>query len=68
MSEAEYDVVLDVLEKHRDKLWQMTKSNIDCAYLGMGLMDQIRLEQIAELDEAIRWWKDRKARGQEGKT
>jgi len=25
----EYNVVIDVLEKHRDKLWKMTKSNMD---------------------------------------
>ena len=25
--EKEYDVVIDVLTKHKDKLWEMTKEN-----------------------------------------
>lgn len=64
MSE-EYDPVLDALQKHRDKLWEMTQSNMNCEFLGFNIMDQIRLEHIDTLEEAIRWWKERKARGQE---
>ena len=59
MSE-EYDVVLDVLQKHHDKLWKMTKQNMEFEFLGMGIMDDIRLQQMAEIKEAIRWWKERK--------
>jgi len=59
MSE-EYDVVLDVLQKHHDKLWKMTKQNMESEFLGMGIMDDIRLQQMAEIKEAIRWWKERK--------
>ena len=58
--EHEYDVVLDVLQKHHDKLWEMTKRNIECEFLGMGFLDTIRLEQMDEIKEAIRWWKERK--------
>lgn len=60
MTEKEYDVVLDVLQKHHDKLWDMTKRNMESEFLGMGIMDDIRLLQMAEIKEAIRWWKERK--------
>ena len=60
MTEKKYDVVLDVLQKHYDKLWQMTKRNMESEFLGMGIMDDIRLLQMAEIKEAIRWWKERK--------
>jgi len=60
MNEKEYDVVLDVLQKHHDKLWEMTKRNMESEFLGMGIMDDIRLQQMAEIKEAIRWWKERK--------
>ena len=52
--EKEYDVVLDALKIHRDKLWKMTNSHND-----WGIMDTLRMEQIAKLDEAIQ------ARGQQ---
>lgn len=60
MNEKEYDVVLDVLQKHHDKLWEMTKRNMESEFLGMGIMDDIRLQQMDEIKEAIRWWKERK--------
>jgi hypothetical protein len=50
----DYDVVIDVLEKHRDKLWKMTKSNMDNDM--MNIMDDIRLEQISQLEKAIAMW------------
>lgn len=60
MNEKEYDVVIDVLQKHHDKLWEITKRNMESEYIGMGIMDDIRLQQMAEIKEAIRWWKERK--------
>jgi len=54
--EPEYDVVIDVLQKHHDKLWQMTKRNMNSEFLGMGIMDDIRLSQMDELKEAIKLW------------
>lgn len=45
----EYDVVLDALQIHRDKLWKMTNSHDQ-----WGIMDTLRMEQIQKLDEAIR--------------
>ena len=52
--EKEYDVVLDVLQKHYDKLWDMTKNKGE-----WGIMDQIRLGQMQELKEAMALWKNR---------
>lgn len=52
MSE-EYDVVIDVLQKHHDKLWDMTKGEHD-----WGIMDHIRMDQIARIKLAIKVWKD----------
>jgi hypothetical protein len=49
-----YDVVLDVLKKHRDKLWQMTEQNLNSEFVGLNIMDDIRLKQIEDLDQAIK--------------
>ena len=48
----DYDVVLDVLQQHHDKLWNMTKANNE-----WGIMDYIRLEQMHKLKEAMNLWK-----------
>jgi hypothetical protein len=52
--EQEYDVVLDVLQKHHDRLWALTKGNDEWA-----MMDFIRLEQMDQLKHAMQLWKDR---------
>lgn len=52
--EQEYDIVLDTLQKQKDALWKMTKSNMEHDLFN--IMDQIRLEQIQELNEAIGMW------------
>ena len=57
--EKDYDVVVDVLQKHRDKLWKMTQQNMNADSFNM--MDQIRLEQIDEIDKAIIMWINRNA-------
>lgn len=53
-----FDVVVDVLQKHRDKLWKMTQQNMNT--MSFNIMDSIRLEQIEQLDEAITLWKQQK--------
>jgi hypothetical protein len=58
--ETEYDVVIDVLQKHHDKLWEVTKRNMNSEFIGMGIMDDIRLSQMDELKEAIKLWKANK--------
>jgi hypothetical protein len=56
----DYDVVIDTLQKKYDALWDMVKQNINSEYIGMGIMDDIRLEQMDQLKQAIKIWKDRK--------
>jgi len=60
MNDDDYDVVVDALQKYHDKLWEITQRNITCEYIGWNIMDDIRMKQIEELNEAIR---ERKARG-----
>ena len=49
----DYDVVLDALQKHRDKLWGRIDRNMSSGYMALNLMDDIRFYQIEQLDEAI---------------
>ena len=49
----DYDVVLDALQKHRDKLWEMIDRNMSSGYMALNIMDDIRFYQIEQLDEAI---------------
>lgn len=58
MSE-EYDVVLDVLQRHHDKLWEMTRRNMQSEFIGMNIMDDIRLEQMDQLKLAMKLWRER---------
>ena len=60
ISENDYDVVIDVLTKHRDKLQQMVDQNLRSEFIGMGIMDDIRLEQIAKIDQCLALWKAHK--------
>lgn len=60
MDDSSYDVVLDTLQKHHDKLMQITMQNMRSEYLGLSIMDDIRLEQCEQLKEAIEVWKAHK--------
>jgi hypothetical protein len=55
----DYDVVIDTLQKQYDILWKMTERNMNSEFIGMGIMDDIRLDQMAQLKEAIEMWRDR---------
>jgi hypothetical protein len=57
MNEEQYDVVLSTLEEKRNRLWKMTESNMNHDLFN--IMDQIRLEQIQQLDKAMELWKTR---------
>jgi hypothetical protein len=57
--EQEYDVVMDVLQKHYDKLMKMTQQNMSSEFMSMGIMDDIRLKQCDELKEAMKLWLNR---------
>jgi hypothetical protein len=54
----DYDVVIDTLQKQRNILWKMTQSNMNADMFN--IMDQIRLEQIDQLDKAISLWEKNK--------
>ena len=56
MEDKDYDVVIDTLQKKRDILWKMTQQNMNADMYN--IMDQIRLEQIAQLERAIERWRD----------
>ena len=56
--EPDYDVVLDVLQTHYDKLVDMDK-NTEV----FGIMQQIRMEHCYELKRAMDMWKAVKAKG-----
>jgi hypothetical protein len=60
MTDSTYDVVLDVLQKHHDKLMGITMQNMQSDFLGMGIMDDIRLEQCEQIKEAMEVWKAHK--------
>ena len=52
--DKDYDVVVDILQKHHEKLLKMTQQNINADMFNV--MDQIRLEQMAQLKAAIKLW------------
>lgn len=52
----EYDVVIATLQEKKDKLWRMTQQNMNSEFIGMNIMDDIRLQQIQELNEAMGIW------------
>jgi hypothetical protein len=52
----EYDVVIATLQEKKDKLWKMTQANMNSDFIGMNIMDDIRLQQIQELNEAMGMW------------
>jgi len=52
--DKEYDVVIDTLQKQKDILWKMTDRNMNSD--SFNIMDQIRLEQIQQLNEAMGMW------------
>ena len=57
MENDDYDVVLDTLEKQYHLLWKMTEANMNAD--AFNIMDQIRLEQMDKIKEAIALWKNR---------
>ena len=50
----DFDIVIHTLQEKKDKLWKMTQDNMKMDM--MNLMDDIRLEQIQELNEAMNMW------------
>ena len=56
----DYDVVVDVLTKHRDALQKMVDKNMMSDIIGFNIMDDIRLEQIARINKCLDMWKNQK--------
>jgi hypothetical protein len=59
VTEEEFDIVIHTLQEKRDKLWEMTERNMTSELLGLNIMDEIRLKQIEQLNNAIAMWKNR---------
>jgi hypothetical protein len=57
--DEDYDVVIATLQEKRDRLWNMTQSNMN--HDMFNIMDDIRLEQIDQLDKAMKLWQSREA-------
>ena len=55
----EYDVVLDALQTKHDILMAITMKNMSSEFIGMGIMDDIRLAQCEQLKKAIDMWNTR---------
>jgi hypothetical protein len=56
----DFDIVIHTLQEKKDHLWKMTKSNMNTDMVN--IMDDIRLEQIDQLDKAMRLWQDNKCK------
>lgn len=52
--EKEFDIVIATLEEKKQKLWKMTQDNMKMDMVN--IMDDIRIEQIQELNEAMGMW------------
>lgn len=52
----DFDVVLETLQAKHDALMAITMRNMSSEFIGMGIMDDIRLEQCEQLKKAIRMW------------
>jgi hypothetical protein len=59
---SDYDVVIDVLQKHYDKLLEMTNRNLTSECIGLNIMDDIRIRQMEELKHAMELWLNRKGK------
>ena len=56
----DFDVVIDALQERYDILWKMTERNMNSEFVGMNIMDDIRLEQMDRLKKAMEFWKSQK--------
>lgn len=56
--EDEYDVVIATLQEKYDRLAEMNERNANAEF-GFGIMDDIRADQMAELQAAIKMWKEK---------
>ena len=59
---SDYDVVIDALQTHYDKLLEMTNRNLMSDFMGLNIMDDIRIRQMEELKQAMEMWVNRHKR------
>ncbi len=59
MNEDEYDVVINTLQEKYEQLRKINEGNANCEFIGWGMMDSIRAEQMDELQAAIKMWRER---------
>lgn len=55
--ERQFDPVIDALQERIDALWKITEGNMRMGM--MNIMDDIRLEHIEKLKEAMKMWEKR---------
>jgi hypothetical protein len=55
--EEDFDPVIDALQGKIDALWKLTESNMRMDMFN--IMDDIRLQHIDQLKEAIHMWENR---------
>ena len=55
--EKDFDPVIDALQGKIDALWKLTESNMRMDMFN--IMDDIRLQHIDQLKEAIHMWENR---------
>ena len=55
--ERQFDPVIDALQERIDALWKITEGNMRMGM--MNIMDDIRLEHIEKLKEAMKMWENR---------
>lgn len=56
-AERKFDPVIDALQGRIDALWKITEGNMRMGM--MNIMDDIRLEHIEKLKEALKMWENR---------
>lgn len=55
--DEDFDIVVDVLQKQISAFEKMNKENMNMDLGGIGIMDEIRYEQIWQMKKAIKMWK-----------
>jgi hypothetical protein len=56
-AERQFDPVIDALQGRIDALWKITEGNMRMRM--MNIMDDIRLDHIDKLREAMKMWENR---------
>lgn len=63
---SDYDDVLTTLQKRHDELMHMVNRNLSSEFMGLNIMDDIRLKHCDQLKTAMRMWQDYKQHIEDG--